>query len=76
MPSSKELHSHSAMLTKIAFINHLLHDIHGVSLQIHVFNKDMILNIMSANIKYEITRQTNTMYIIYGLQCLYTLKHI
>lgn len=49
------------MLTKIAFINHLLHDIHGVSIQIHGLNQDMILSITSVNIKYEITRQTNTM---------------
>lgn len=30
MQISRELHSHSAMLTTVAFINHLLHDIHGV----------------------------------------------
>lgn len=30
MQISRELHSHSAMLTMVAFINHLLHDIHGV----------------------------------------------
>lgn len=37
-----------------------------VSIQIHVFNKDMILSIMSVNIKYEITWQTNTLS-VYGL---------
>lgn len=55
MQNFKDLHSHSAMHTKIAVINHLLHDIHGVSIQMHVLNEDMILSIMSVNIKYEIT---------------------
>lgn len=75
MPSSTELHSHSTMLTKIVFINHLLHDIHGVSIQIHVFSTDMTLNIMSANIKDK-NHSTSQHCVVYVLQCLYNLNHI
>lgn len=61
-----EFHSHSTKLTKKAFINHRLHHIHGVSIQIH---EDTILSIMSVDIKYEITQQANSVCVVYGLQC-------